>query len=57
MTDELQREAQQYFESLQTRICDALASEDGGGAFKSDRWERAGGGGGLSRVLAGGRMG
>jgi coproporphyrinogen III oxidase len=56
MTDELQREAQQYFESLQTRICDALASEDGGATFKSDRWERAGGGGGLSRVLAGGSV-
>jgi coproporphyrinogen III oxidase len=56
MSEELQHEAQQYFESLQTRICDALAGEDGSATFKSDRWERTGGGGGLSRVLANGRV-
>ena len=55
MADELEREAQHYFETLQARICDALAREDGG-EFASDRWQRAGGGGGLTRVLAGGGL-
>jgi coproporphyrinogen III oxidase len=53
---ELELEAQHAFETLQTRICDALAHSDGAATFRSDRWERPGGGGGLTRVLAGGAL-
>ena len=45
---------QRLVEDLQTRICDALEALDGQAAFRSDRWARAGGGGGLSRVIEGG---
>jgi coproporphyrinogen III oxidase len=44
------------FASLQEEICAGLEELDGAGRFTSDRWERQGGGGGLSRVLAGGRV-
>jgi coproporphyrinogen III oxidase len=56
MSDELEREAQAYFEDLQSRICDALAAEDGKATFNRDRWERDGGGGGLTRVLTDGAV-
>lgn len=41
----------EYLLSLQNRICDVIAAEDGRQSFIEDRWERAEGGGGLSRVL------
>lgn len=44
-----------YLLDLQDRICNALAAEDGS-AFVEDTWERAEGGGGRSRVLAGGAV-
>jgi coproporphyrinogen III oxidase len=47
---------EQYLLSLQDRICAALAAEDGEARFSEDRWTRAEGGGGRSRVLAGGRV-
>lgn len=37
--------------ALQERICAALERADGSGRFRSDRWERPGGGGGTTRVL------
>ena len=43
-----------YLLSLQASICDALAAEDGEADFIVDEWERPEGGGGRSRVLAGG---
>ena len=43
-----------YLLSLQSSICDALAAEDGEADFIVDEWERPEGGGGRSRVLAGG---
>ncbi|MFP4697010.1 oxygen-dependent coproporphyrinogen oxidase [Thiohalospira sp.] len=43
-----------YLLGLQDRICDELAAEDGAGAFHEDSWDREGGGGGRTRVLAGG---
>jgi coproporphyrinogen III oxidase len=46
--------AADFFRGLQTEICDALAAEDGAGVFGSDEWQRPGGGGGVSRVLADG---
>ncbi len=45
-----------YFMDLQDRICAALEEEDGGNAFVEDRWERAEGGGGRTRVLRGGEL-
>jgi coproporphyrinogen III oxidase len=40
-----------YFQDLQDRICAALEELDGT-RFREDRWDRPGGGGGRSRVLA-----
>jgi coproporphyrinogen III oxidase len=45
-----------YLAGLQDSICRALEAEDGTGKFSSDKWERAEGGGGLSRTLAGGSV-
>ena len=41
---------------LQDRICDGLAAEDGRGEFREDAWDREGGGGGRTRVLAEGAV-
>lgn len=40
-----------YLLNLQDRICKALEAEDGQERFREDRWDRAEGGGGISRVL------
>ena len=40
-----------YLRELQDRICGALESVDGKAQFATDRWQRAEGGGGESRVL------
>jgi coproporphyrinogen III oxidase len=45
-----------YFRGLQDRIVAAVEEVDGGGRFREDRWEREGGGGGRSRVLAEGNV-
>lgn len=45
-----------YLLDLQDRICRALAGIDGNAVFAEEGWERAGGGGGRSRVLAEGRV-
>jgi len=45
-----------YLLGLQDRICAALEQEDGQGRFSEDRWQRAEGGGGRSRVLTEGRV-
>ena len=42
----------EYFKALQDRICAALAQVDGSKSFHEDTWEREGGGGGRTRVLA-----
>ena len=44
--------AASYCRELQDRIVAALAALDGAGKFREDAWERPGGGGGRSRVLA-----
>lgn len=41
---------------LQERICTMLVKEDGQGQFLEDPWEHAGGGGGLTRVMADGAV-
>jgi coproporphyrinogen III oxidase len=43
--------AMAYFRELQDRICAGLERIDGGTGFRSDSWERPGGGGGRSRIL------
>jgi len=45
-----------YLLDLQDRVCVACAAEDGAGAFREDSWERPGGGGGRTRVMAEGAV-
>jgi coproporphyrinogen III oxidase len=45
-----------WFQKLQTEICSALETSDGKGKFIQDKWEREGGGGGLSRVITDGNI-
>ena len=45
-----------YLRDLQDRICRAIEQEDGVGRFIDDPWRRTEGGGGLTRVLAEGRV-
>jgi coproporphyrinogen III oxidase len=47
-------DVRQYLTTLQNRICAELETLDGKAAFVRDSWERPGGGGGESRVIAGG---
>src|SRR5205809_1057156 len=47
-----QVQAAAYFAELQDRICTALEDLDGRAHFREDTWQREGGGGGRSRVLA-----
>ncbi len=49
-------EVRDYLVNLQRSIVAAIEEVDGGATFSSDRWQRDGGGGGDSRVLAGGRV-
>ena len=44
------------FAEIQAGICSALEELDGEARFSTDRWERPGGGGGVARALAGGRI-
>lgn len=45
-----------YVNELQDRICAALERLDGGATFQEDLWTRPGGGGGRTRVIAGGHV-
>ncbi|MDH4275849.1 MAG: oxygen-dependent coproporphyrinogen oxidase [Gammaproteobacteria bacterium] len=45
-----------YLMGLQDHICQSLEKLDGGAQFREDAWERPGGGGGRSRVMAEGRV-
>jgi coproporphyrinogen III oxidase len=45
-----------YLRDLQRSICASLEHADGKGKFVRDEWERPGGGGGVSAVLAGGEV-
>jgi len=49
-------EISQWFQSLQTKICDQVASEDEGATFQVDEWQHTAGGGGKSRVLLNGKV-
>ena len=45
-----------YLTGLQDRICAAIETADGGARFTEDRWQRAEGGGGRTRVLRDGSV-
>jgi coproporphyrinogen III oxidase len=45
-----------YIHQLQDDICTALETADGKATFFEDKWERAGGGGGRTRVIANGNV-
>ncbi|MFO0583252.1 MAG: oxygen-dependent coproporphyrinogen oxidase [Anaeromyxobacter sp.] len=45
-----------FVRQLQDEICRGLEAVDGGARFQEDAWDRPGGGGGRSRVLAGGAL-
>ncbi len=42
--------------SLQNSICEAIEKVDGKALFKTDKWERAEGGGGITRVIENGNI-
>jgi len=48
--------ARQLFETSQSLVCEELSGLDGAAQFGMDRWERAGGGGGLTAILAQGAL-
>jgi coproporphyrinogen III oxidase len=50
----MRRRAAAYFRDLQDRLCHAVEKLDGPGRFREDAWQREGGGGGRTRVLADG---
>lgn len=52
----LRREAEAWFRDLQDRICAALEEVDGRARFREDRWQREGGGGGITRILQDGAV-
>jgi hypothetical protein len=52
----LHNRAVSFFKGLQDRICTALEHLDGGSVFRTDSWERPGGGGGRSRVTENGNV-
>ena len=45
-----------YIHDLQNRICAALEQVNGKAKFFEDKWERAEGGGGKTRVIANGNV-
>lgn len=45
-----------YIHQLQDEICKSMEEVDGQAKFVEDQWERAGGGGGKTRVIADGRV-
>ncbi|KAB2889867.1 MAG: coproporphyrinogen III oxidase, partial [Kofleriaceae bacterium] len=52
----LYERAASRWRELQADICAALEAIDGHARFSSERWERPGGGGGVSRVLEDGEV-
>jgi coproporphyrinogen III oxidase len=49
-------EIRDWFIELQNNICTELEQADGKGRFISDPWQRSGGGGGITRVIADGNI-
>lgn len=50
------QEASSWFQDLQNSICSALEQADGSAIFKEDRWTRAEGGGGKTRIIQQGNV-
>jgi coproporphyrinogen III oxidase len=53
---DLASQADEFFRQLQQKICAALEETDGRATFRTDSWQRPGGGGGITRVLAEGNV-
>lgn len=49
-------QTQRWLQDLQDRLCAWIEGLDGGAAFREDRWDRAEGGGGISRVIQNGQV-
>lgn len=45
-----------FIQQLQNEICAAVEAVDGQAKFREDKWERDGGGGGITRVIADGKV-
>jgi coproporphyrinogen III oxidase len=56
ITADDRQSVRRYLMGLQDTICAALEREDGGERFVEDLWHRDAGGGGRTRVLAGGKL-
>lgn len=56
MTQAYIEQVKNYLLNLQDHICAALEAEEGGIGFREDLWQRDEGGGGRTRVLAGGAV-
>jgi coproporphyrinogen III oxidase len=46
---------EEWYRGFQQRFCEGIAGLDGSETFRSDVWDRSGGGGGDTRILANGR--
>jgi coproporphyrinogen III oxidase len=53
---EFRHRVSSWIQRLHDDTTDFFTALDGGGTFGEDRWERRGGGGGISRVLSGGSV-
>jgi coproporphyrinogen III oxidase len=56
MSETHSADVERYLLGLQDRLCAAIERADGGETFREDRWQRAEGGGGCTRVLTGGAV-
>lgn len=54
MTEPMRQRAERWIVGLHDDVTAFFEALDGGGRFREDRWQRPGGGGGVSRVLADG---
>lgn len=54
--DSMRRRFESLCRNAQMQICKAIEDVDGEGKFREDAWVRESGGGGVSRVLSGGRI-
>lgn len=55
-TDPQKEEIEEFFKSLQDKICHALERTDGKGVFHQDLWEHHSGGGGRTRLIQNGNI-
>ena len=54
--DSMRRKFEVMLRAAQNKITSAVEELDGEGTFKQDVWERENGGGGISRVMSGGKV-